>query len=81
MPSLDTDSPIPPSHAEKNSVTVLYNGTENQDDDENLHRAMLESTRMSQHDYINSLPDGFIEDASELMDLQEFSEVPPTLVI
>ena len=76
LPSLDTDSPIQPLTG-KNSGNVLQG--KNHDDDDDLHRAMLESTRMSQQEFMSSLPDNFL-DASDLTDLQEFSDVPPTLV-
>ncbi len=77
LPSLDTDSPIPPLSG-KNSGKVLQ-GT-NHDEDDDLHRAMLESTRMSQQEFMSSPPDHYLDDASDLTDLQEFSDVPPTLV-
>jgi hypothetical protein len=76
LPSLDTDSPILP-RSENNSVKVLQGI--NYDEDDDLQRAMLESTRMSQ-DCMSSPPDQFFNDSSELMDLQEFSDVPPTMV-
>ena len=76
-PQLPTLDPYQlPSDRGAGNSTGRPNGTE-YDEEEAVRRAKLESSEMASR--MATLPD-FLDDASDLMDLQEFSDIPPTLV-
>jgi hypothetical protein len=75
LPILDTDQP--PSARNVVGSAASSKGA-SYDEEEAVRRAILESADFSNQTR-TQVPD-FLDDASDMMDLQEFSDVPPTLV-